>query len=939
MRGDFSRQTFDPRKHYTGVLMQQGRVQVDADWNEQQAIVDHHLRSRTVDVVGATGAPRAHAGFSIVPANGGLTIGAGHYYVDGVLCENDADAAIAAQAYLPGFTLPTTDGLYLVYLEAWQRHVSALEDPAIRETALGGPDTATRTRTIWQVRLLAVAEPSGGATCGSAFPEWTAHLSQHVIGEADGGRLSAQTGPADATTSPCVLPPTAGYRGLENQLYRVEIHRGGARAEARFKWSRNNASDASAVLGTSGSDVTVDDIGKDETRAFELQQWVEATDDRLELADQHGQLLLVADVNPATRVVRVDGAAPALDPERHPTLRRWDQRGATASADGVALSGDWLDLEEGVQVRFSDGQYKAGDYWIVPARTAVSADTGGVEWPVDGQGQPIAQLPHGTPHRFARLALVRLSAGAFSAVPGGDCRIEFPPLTAIEARDVAYNDGTCALGAHTVQQALDALCQRQGGVCSRDVHPGEDVAAAFAALPDAADAQICFAAGTYDLPAPVEIRSKGHLRISGCGAGTKLVCATAEAALVFEDCSSVTVEHLAVEAGRTGAGKPGLANLTGGLTFVNCASVTVDHVRARCASGGARAAACLTIRMPDPPAGALPVGQARVMHSHFDTGHMQTGVLIVNVARAQVEDNTLAVVPKPSLNVLRGDPRYRAALERQLVANLTPGNATGSPPSGTNATVTVAGHSVHFLTDPQLVHGTGTVNDWQRAVDAMAPQVDSPAALKAVIDGLARRLVLTGTIGSALPRFSAVVSALFAQDLSAAGQGIAIGGRAGRDIRIVDNTLDGVIQGVHVGVSHQEAAQSAPDRAELVLISGNTVRVVLPSSATRERHGIFVGNAGSLIVDDNYITVQRVARTVGLRVEAIRAFGHFGPRAIVRQNHISGATVGIRFEPIGPGLARPQWIVTDNVASGAAQVVEVPAAVRARIRGLADNYA
>ena len=33
--GDFTRTTFDPTHHYSGVRMQQGRVQLDADWNEQ----------------------------------------------------------------------------------------------------------------------------------------------------------------------------------------------------------------------------------------------------------------------------------------------------------------------------------------------------------------------------------------------------------------------------------------------------------------------------------------------------------------------------------------------------------------------------------------------------------------------------------------------------------------------------------------------------------------------------------------------------------------------------------------------------------------------------------------------------------------------------------------------------------------------------------------
>jgi hypothetical protein len=40
----------------------------------------------------------------------------------------------------------------LVYLDVWQRHVTATEDPGIREVALGGPDTGTRLQTVCQVR-------------------------------------------------------------------------------------------------------------------------------------------------------------------------------------------------------------------------------------------------------------------------------------------------------------------------------------------------------------------------------------------------------------------------------------------------------------------------------------------------------------------------------------------------------------------------------------------------------------------------------------------------------------------------------------------------------------------------------------------------------------------------------------------------------------------
>src|SRR5215470_17775122 len=92
MSGDFSRQTFDPSKHYSGVLMQQGRVQLDADWNEQVAIQQHRTAAEATDVIGACGVPKANNGFKIdiTPDGQDLTIAAGRMYVDGLLCELEA---------------------------------------------------------------------------------------------------------------------------------------------------------------------------------------------------------------------------------------------------------------------------------------------------------------------------------------------------------------------------------------------------------------------------------------------------------------------------------------------------------------------------------------------------------------------------------------------------------------------------------------------------------------------------------------------------------------------------------------------------------------------------------------------------------------------------------------------------------------------------------
>src|SRR3954447_9035465 len=69
MRGDFSRLTFRPENHFTGVLLQQGRVQLDAEFNEHVAIEAHRDREMTRDVVGPAGAPLDGGGFEVSVAS------------------------------------------------------------------------------------------------------------------------------------------------------------------------------------------------------------------------------------------------------------------------------------------------------------------------------------------------------------------------------------------------------------------------------------------------------------------------------------------------------------------------------------------------------------------------------------------------------------------------------------------------------------------------------------------------------------------------------------------------------------------------------------------------------------------------------------------------------------------------------------------------------
>jgi len=417
MKGDFSRQTFGAAKHYAKVLMQQGRVQLDADWNEQQSILEHRITTESKDVVGASGAPQRNAGFGITTADGKtLTIGRGRYYVDGILCLNETDTPFLGQPDFPSATdviaqlTAAQATAAFIYLDVWHRHLTAIDDPLIRESALGGPDTSSRVKTVWQVKVLP-AKPAGGGgvSCGDSLPDWDTLVAPST------GLLSARAQPTQATDSPCLLPPGAGYRSLDNRLYRVEVHQGGALGTATFKWSRDNGIAVSAIESVNGQDVTVHQFSQDDVLAFAGNQWVELTDDVLELSGQPGQFLQIDHVNAATRVVSLKTAPAAVNLVRNAKLRRWDNAGLMTVA-APATNNGFVALENGVEVKFEAGNYKTGDYWLIPARVA----TGSIEWPFSAP-----QPPLGVTHHYSRLAVATLAGGSLTLQ---DCRTFFAAL-------------------------------------------------------------------------------------------------------------------------------------------------------------------------------------------------------------------------------------------------------------------------------------------------------------------------------------------------------------------------------------------------------------------------------------------------------------------------------------------------------------------------------
>ncbi|QID17607.1 right-handed parallel beta-helix repeat-containing protein [Nitrogeniibacter mangrovi] len=571
MSFDLSRIRFDARRDFLGVVMQQGRVQLDADWNEWVAQLARRIQAGTVDTFNGSVVPRTTPdGFHIDAAGGALTIGPGRMYVDGLLAENHGGAPDAwdptlaelagttaldytAQPYLPDPPAVPQSGRHLVYVDVWQRDITAVEDPALVEPAVG-VDSTGRLQTVWQVKLLEDVGDISCATADADIPGWQAATAPSAA------RLSTGTATPSFEPDPCRIAPAAGYRGLENQLYRVEVHTGGALGTATFKWSRDNASVASRVthIDSARTTITVESIGRDEVLSFHAGDWVEVTDDWRELHGQPGELRRISPsqgVDPVARTLTFEapltaGLFPtdgqdATDALRNTRVRRWDQAGEIHQEDGTVVAdlnalgatgeieippaGTRLFLEDGIVVEFTlaeaNGAFHSGDYWVVAARTT------------DASVEILdAAPPLGIHHHYARLAVVDLPDGET------DCRTLWPPIAdgggcdctvCVSAED--HNNGT-----HTLQQAIDGI-KDSGGT-------------------------VCLGIGSYAIDTPLNIHDGRSLRIRGQGWATILQARQTGGLVDIADTSGIALQNLTL----IGSGS------NSGFTPMIAARTTVD---------------------------------------------------------------------------------------------------------------------------------------------------------------------------------------------------------------------------------------------------------------------------------------------------------------------------------------------------------------------------
>ena len=539
MRGDFSIWRDERRQNFNGVLHQQGRVLLDADWNAQTVITNDWEDTAARDIIGAgvAGVPaEAPNSFKVRAATvvaGGLdlTVSPGRVWADGLLAYLDANADVHRLAtYLepPIATLPGAPGASgtrdAIVLEVWREEINGFQLPELLiEPALGGPDTTERVHTEMAFRLLRLTNPAD--TCDSIIERLRDNF------ETKGG-LTVTLDAPPPPTGDCPLLAGSGYTGFEHNLYRVEIAKVNAGTAAMFKWSqfggglvgrgqlRNSthtitlSANQQAIINSGLPQFYMEVVSYDSARG----RWNVTYGANVTLGS-NGTLTI-----PSTSTGVFFGGPPL---DGNIFFRLWNRIDLISDFDGLAP----LPLQDGILLKFdpaAGANYVAGDYWTFSVRAGEITNV----TPLIDRKPPDGIHYHRVPLGIIEWMPATATSPARAIIE--DCRRIFQPLTRL-ATCCTYRvgDGMRSHGDfRSIQAAVDALPAEGGEVC---VLPGE-----------------------YE--ENVLIRRRRNITIHGCGPRTRVISRASAggvgAAPVFRVVESQNIEilSLAVEAHETGVG-------------------------------------------------------------------------------------------------------------------------------------------------------------------------------------------------------------------------------------------------------------------------------------------------------------------------------------------------------------------------------------------------
>lgn len=907
-----------------------------------------------------------------VPA---LNWAGGTYEIDGLTLTARAAAwpAIAdpaGGAYQAAAASPSGTR-FIVYLEAHERHITAVDDPGILEEALGGDiDTTTRTEVTWQVKLAEVTS-LGLAGIAGAF-------ARTIL---PGGTATLGVANETIAPDPCDLPVPGGYTGPENRLYRLEVHGPAPAGGTLFKWSRENGSELfpaafpeALVIGTNAASLVVQ--AEADLRDGDL---VELLSDAIELGDEtpgslaaagftrpiraQGRLLRLAggeEVTGSTRVFDLldpidETPVNDVDSGRFGTaglkLRRWSGL-FVHDADAVH------ELEHGIQADIV-GAFAAGDWWQYEARTGAANANG----PVQGN-------PHGPERLFAPLAVISQTPAAQPMLLEAWLDRRFPRLCEIEADDVSYDGDKVGTDADTVQEALDELFERETGGCGEIPAPLDgDMRDIIDAIPNGGDAKICLGPGARAVPGEVIVENKGHITVTGIGLGSMLQ--SGRPLFTFRNCRAVTLVDFAIRADGNGANV---------IRIEDCAEVDLQRLTINTDGTGDHGIAAIRIESRSDGR----VRRARVHQCQVRVGWNDTGLLALGVLDLAVTDCDIAV--RESRFDLRGrmdDNSFASIVGRVFLSQLS---------FNVDTNIFVGGSDVEFDMNEPGRHGVALAGwgrdalrfsthaaissrTWERIAEANRPQASPSnrahmrALVRRVRRGVARFSLGLDPGNATIPATARGILQQMGVSLTATANrlygnaGIVVAAPRGPIRRISVNPSDAAadplaqsvcINGNHVRGFHQgirvggsNASTGGPqNRVTLfgdVEVDANRIELLVPMYA-RSRWGIMVGSAVSVGVRNNRVLVDYRGPVDDIPnplspTDGIRVWGHFGLFVQIERNSCSFTTRGVRFRPLSaPNYPQTTvvWKVSDFINNepvptnaytgipGPAELVEIP---------------
>jgi hypothetical protein len=393
--GSGAKISYDPTQQYRAVVAQQGRVTLEADWNEVHQIANEELREETLDFVGASGTPDNGYEVMIEGTQSDFATTKGTMYVGGLRVFSDKAIQYSDQLdwldysgdpdwVKPGPPSKEQPIHELVYLLLREQEVSAVEDSALLEKALSSPDTTQRLRLIQHIVRL----QTKGENCSSALEEaiqfWQKErglkFDSSTLRLLSAATLQVSFAPPSIPVDLCETEARSGYLGADNQLIRVQIIGfNSSTKKGTFVWGFDNAAFLYGAEAKAGNPKTLRLKSRpvDEFHRPRANQAVEVLRSAAQL---HNEEYIAAATGLFTTLtanydlyngtdgivsLATDLPADYSDPNQNPRLflRVWEKIHDFTPGTPVSLEGT------GLQVTLSNNQpWHLGDYWQIAVR-------------------------------------------------------------------------------------------------------------------------------------------------------------------------------------------------------------------------------------------------------------------------------------------------------------------------------------------------------------------------------------------------------------------------------------------------------------------------------------------------------------------------------------------------------------------------------------------